>query len=98
MFNLDNLRTLLNAQPFIPLRLHLSNGSFVEVRSREQVLPARLYALVALLDPQAADSFYDRHVYVWHVHVTSVEMLGAGPPALGLPPAGPAGIPTPAPA
>jgi hypothetical protein len=98
MFTRDNLRALLNAQPFIPFRLHRSNGSSVDVPSRELGLSGRLFAVVALLDPQTIDMAWDRHIYVWHTHVTSVEMLGAGPPALGSPPEGPAGTPSPAPA
>jgi hypothetical protein len=97
MFTLDNLRALLNAQPFIPFRLHLSNGSSVEVRSREQVLGLRHLAVIALLDPQATDMVWDRYMNVWYMHVTSVEMLGMGPPAL-TPPGGPAGSPSPSPA
>ncbi len=98
MFIRDNLLARLNAQPFIPFRLHLSNGSSVEVRSREQVLALRSLAVVALLDPQAEDTVWDRWMNVWYVHVTSGEMLGHGPPALGPPPEGPAGAPSPAPA
>jgi hypothetical protein len=98
MFTLDSLRALLNAQPFLPFRLHLSSGGTVDVRSREQVLGLRAYAVVALLDPQATDMIYDRYINVWYMHVVGVEMLTPGPPALGPPPSGPAGSPAPTPA
>lgn len=96
MFTQNNLRALLNAQPFIPFRIHLSNGSSVEVRSREQVLALRQLAIVALLDPNAPDVTEDRWLNVWYMHVTSIEMLTPGAPALA-PPEGPAGSPSSAP-
>lgn len=93
MFTLDNLRALLNAQPFIPFRMHLSNGNSVDVHSRELVLPMRHLAVVALLDPHAPDVTEDRWENVWYMHVASVEMLSPGAPALGTPPDGPSPAP-----
>jgi hypothetical protein len=95
MFTLDHLRTLLNAQPFIPFRLFTSGGGSVDVWSREFVLAGRQYAVIALLDPNATDTAWDRHATVWYLHVTRVEMLSSGPPPL-TPPAGPSGSPSPA--
>jgi hypothetical protein len=79
MFTRDNLLALLNAQPFIPFRLHLNNGSIVEVRSPEHVLVLRHYAVVALPDPQATDGSWDQCVTVWYAYVTRVEMLDPVP-------------------
>jgi hypothetical protein len=50
MITLDDLRTLLNAQPFEPFHLWLSDGGSVEVRSRELVMAGKRFALVGLLD------------------------------------------------
>ena len=94
MFTLDDLRTLLNARPFVPFRLWLSDGGHVDVRSREQIMPLRRFALVGLLDPQAADSSFDRYVTIWYMHVTRHEMLTPGAPPFS-PPAGPAEAPSP---
>jgi hypothetical protein len=98
VFTLDSLRALLNAQPFIPFRLHLSSGGTVDVPSREQVLALRSLAVIALLDPQTAYMIDDRYRNVWYMHVVGVEMLAPGAPALTPPPSGPAGSPAPAPA
>ncbi len=95
MFTLESMRSLLNNRPFVPFRLHLSDGGTLEVRSPEQVFALRHYAYVGLLDPNATDSIYDRATLVWYMHVTRVEMLGPGPVPPS-PPAGPAGSPTPA--
>jgi hypothetical protein len=96
MINLDTLRALLDAQPFQPFRLYLSDGGSVDVRSREQVFPLRNGAVIGLLDPQATDTVFDRFTIVWYLHVSRVEMLTSGPPPL-TPPAGPSETPSPAP-
>jgi hypothetical protein len=41
MFTLDNMRTLRNARRFIRFRLHLSDGSTVDIPSRELAFPGR---------------------------------------------------------
>jgi hypothetical protein len=97
MFTINDLRTLLNTQPFVPFRLHLSDGSSVDVRSKEVVLLARYHAVIGLLDPDATDTVFDRWAVIWYMHVTRVEMLRAGSPPFS-PPSGPAESPTPAPA
>jgi hypothetical protein len=96
MFTLNDLRALLNAQPFIPFRLWMSDGGSVEVKSREQVMPLRHFALVGLLDPKARDTAFDRYMTVWYLHVTRHEMLGPGTPPFASP-AGPAETPSPTP-
>jgi hypothetical protein len=95
VFTLENMRNLVNAQPFIPFRLYLSDGGSVDVRSREQVFLLRQYAIIGLLDPQEADQIADRYMTVWYLHVTRTEMLGAGPPPFPPPPGGPAETPSP---
>jgi hypothetical protein len=96
MFTPIDLRTLLNTAPFVPFRIHLSDGTPVDVRSKEVVLPGRHYAVIGLLDPDATDTLFERWAVVWYMHVTHVEMLGTGPPPFS-PPTGPTESPTPAP-
>ena len=55
MFTLDDMRRLLSARPFVPFRLWMSDGGRVDVRTPEVVLPGRRFAIVGLLDPDAAD-------------------------------------------
>jgi hypothetical protein len=80
MFTLDDLRALLNAQPFVPFRLWLSDGGSVDVRSRELVFPGRRFAIIGLLEDNATDSVYDRYTTVWYLHVARHEMLNPGIP------------------
>lgn len=88
MFTLDGLNALLNARPFVPFRLWMSDGGHVDVRSPEVVLPGRRFALVGLLDPTATDTAFDRYATVWYVHVARNEMLTAGLPPFSAPPGG----------
>jgi hypothetical protein len=97
MFTLANMQALLNNRPFGAFRLFLSDGASVDVRSREQVVALRYYAVVALLDPESTDTVYDRHLMVWYMHITRVEMLTPGAPP-GAPPQGPSPTPSPSPA
>jgi hypothetical protein len=97
VFNLDAMRTLLNARPFVPFRLWVSDGGNVDVHSAELVLAGRHFALIALLDPDATDTSFDRYTTVWYLHVTRHEMLGIGSPPFASPP-GPAETPSPTPA
>ena len=97
MFSLDDLRSLLNARPFVPFRLWLSDGGHVDVRSRELVLLGRRFALIGLLDPEAKDTAFDRYSTIWYLHVTRHEMLSAGPPPFS-PTSGPSEAPSPTPA
>src|SRR5262245_22204065 len=97
MFTVNDLQNLLNARPFVPFRLHLSDGSPVEVKNPEVVIVGRRFVVVGLLDPGAADTLVDRWTVVWYMHVTRAELLGPGPPPMTQPP-GPSESPAPSPA
>ncbi len=97
MFTASDMATLLQARPFVPFRLVLSDGGSVEVRSPETVALGRRFAVVVLLDSDANDTLRDRWITVWFMHVTRAEQLAAGSPPFTSPP-GPAGSPTSSPA
>ncbi len=96
MFTLDAMRALLKTRPFTPFRLWLSDGGHVDVHSTEQVLPGRQYAIVALLDPGAMDTGFDRHIVLWYMHVTRYEALTPGAAPFTSPGEPPSGTPAPA--
>jgi len=96
LFTHSDLRTLLNARSFVPVRLWLSDGGQVDVRSPELVLPGRGFALVGLLDPAAKDTAFDRYTTVWYLHVSRHEMLSPGVPPFT--PSGSSEAPSPTPA
>ncbi len=96
MFTFNDMQTLLSTKPFVPFRLWLSDSGHIDVRSPEQVLPLRRYALVALLDPSAIDQPYDRHTVLWYMHVTRHEDLTPGASPFSSSGEPPSGTPTPA--
>ncbi|HEY7328294.1 MAG TPA: hypothetical protein VH592_11665 [Gemmataceae bacterium] len=65
------------------------------MRSSEQVLPGRQYAMVGLLDPGSTDTLADRFMILWYMHVTGVEMLRTGTPPFSPPGEPPSGTPAP---
>ena len=95
MFNAAQMLELLDARPFVPFRLVLSDGGSVEVRSREFVLPARQFAVIGLGHSDASDRLIERWTTVWYMHITRAEQLQPGAPPFTAP-AGPAESPAPA--
>src|SRR5262245_37689606 len=97
MFTHDDMVRLLRASPFIPFRLHLSDGGHVDVRHQELANAGRQYAFVGLPAPAQPDPPFDRHTLVYYMHVTRYELLRPGQaPSDGAPPQGPqapAGMP-----
>lgn len=86
MFTLDDLRTLLRAQPFVPFRLWYSDGQYFDVRGPKHVLPLRQYVIVGLFDSNSLDDGFDRHAVVWYTHVTRYEALTSAPGSCPSPP------------
>jgi len=78
MFTQTDLRTLLNAKPFTPFRLWLSDGGHVDVPSPEVASPGRHYAIVWLFDPNKPEKGFDCHATIWYMHVTRHEALQSG--------------------
>lgn len=95
MFTANAMTALLEARPFVPFRLHLSDGRSVPVPSREMVLPGRNFAVVGIPDPRSAENLADVWTTVWYMHVTGTEMLAPGAPPFTAPP--PAGSDSPSP-
>ncbi|MFO0967195.1 MAG: hypothetical protein U0793_16650 [Gemmataceae bacterium] len=93
MFTYGDLRNLLDARPFQPFRLFLSDGGHVDILSPEVVLAGKRFAVVGILDADTRDKAIDRYTTVWYLHVTRHEMLRPGQPPL-MPP-GPMGEPAP---
>jgi hypothetical protein len=94
MFTIEEVRALLNAQPFVPFRLHLTDGGWIEVRHREQVFLTRRLAVIGIPDPNTHDSLADRFAIVGYMHISRAELLDAGSPPFASPPTGQAGSPS----
>ena len=95
MFNGTAMLALLDARPFVPFRLHMSNGGAVDVPSQEMVLPGRNFAVIGILENQS-NRLASRWTTVWYMHVTQTEMTAPGAPPFTAPP--PTNSDSPAPA
>ena len=93
MFTHADMQALLSARPFVPFRLHLTDGTTVDLRHRELAVPGRRAAWIGIPDPTAEENLFDRWTVVYYLHVSKVEMLEAGSPPM-VPPAGPAESPS----
>jgi hypothetical protein len=89
MFTFGDMIALIKARPFVPFRLWLSDGGFVDVRSPEVVMPLKRFALIGLLDAHTTDNTADRYATVWYLHVARHEMLQPGAPPFSTPPGRP---------
>jgi hypothetical protein len=68
----EKLRIALLQQPFVPFRIHLSDGRVFDVRHREMVWVGRHMAMVGIF---GVDGYLDRHETIALIHIVSLEPL-----------------------
>lgn len=74
--NPQDLYNLLRTKPFVPFRLHLTDGTAYEVRHPEGCMPFRSIAVVAVNhDPE--HGVYGRPVTITLVHIVRAEYIEA---------------------
>jgi hypothetical protein len=79
MIPASDLLEWLEAKPFMPFRLHLSDGRTFDIRGANQVWPGRQTAVLGF--PSADDPrLIDRHTTVSLLHIVSVEPLEQSAP------------------
>ena len=69
----DEVLRAVRRQPFIPFRLHVSDGSAYDVRHPETILVTRRAAILAIPDDPAYPA--ERAVTVAMVHISRLEEL-----------------------
>jgi hypothetical protein len=74
----EELRTLLQRRPFVPIRLHFTDGSAYDIKHPEMALLTRSTIEIGLED-QEGSLIADRLVYCGLVHVVRVENLNGQP-------------------
>jgi hypothetical protein len=77
----EHLRVFLSQQPFVPLRLHLSDGSAHEIRHPELALVTRTFVRIAYPAADPMTLAADGAVFVVLRHITRLELLIPAPPA-----------------
>jgi hypothetical protein len=73
----ENVLTLLQQAPFQPFRIHVSDGSYYDIRHRELCLAGNRSILIGLLASDSSVPVFDRFVNVALIHVTRLEPLAA---------------------
>ncbi len=67
----DEIRAHLRKQPFLPIRIYVSDGSSYEVRHPEMMFVTRAEVIIGLGD----DDMPERCVYCDPLHITRIEPL-----------------------
>ncbi len=71
----EKIRAHLRRQPFLPIRVYISDGSSYDVRHPEMMLVARMEVVIAI-DP-GNDNVPERSAYCDPMHITRIEPLDA---------------------
>jgi hypothetical protein len=74
----EELRNLIRARPFVPFRLHVTDGRTFEVRHPDSLLTMARVAVVGVYNGDS--SFPDRSETIALIHIVSVEPLAAASP------------------
>jgi hypothetical protein len=69
------LRGMLRAQPFRPIRISLTDGRQFEVRHPDLMMVGLGTAIIGLPQPGADDPFYERTTTISLLHIVSAEPL-----------------------
>lgn len=86
MFTANDIQRLRSARPFVPFRLHLSDGGSIDVISPELITIFQRWVMISILDPHVSERFADDWQQVWYLHITRVETLKPGAPPVDVPP------------
>jgi len=71
----DELLSAIRRRPFVPFRLHVSDGSFYDVRHPEMILITRRAAVLGIPDDPQQPA--ERTVHIAMVHISRLEELAA---------------------
>jgi hypothetical protein len=70
----EQLRALLRRQPFVPIRVHLSDGTTYDIRHPEMAFLTRSTVEIGI-ETEIGSGIADRVMYCSLVHVVRVENL-----------------------
>ena len=80
----EELMALLRKRPFVPLRIHMTDGQTYDIRHPDQVIVLRQRVDIGLL-PDPATGVVERVEYCSLLHIVRVEELPPTTPASGAP-------------
>jgi hypothetical protein len=74
---LQEILNMLRRQPFVPFRIHLSDGSSYEVRHPDLVMPGARSIAVGIPSSALPPDVYESVVILALPHITRLEPIGA---------------------
>jgi len=74
----DEIRAHLRKQPFRPIRVFISDGSYYDVRHPELMLVTRTEVVIAM--DAGDDQIPERSAYCDPVHITRIEPINGAAP------------------
>ena len=74
----DDIRAHLHKNPFVPIRIFVSDGSYYDVVHRDFLLVGKSEVVVGL--STAADDLPERNAYLDPVHITRIEPVNGKRP------------------
>lgn len=72
----DQIRNHLRREPFLPIRIYMSDGSSYEVRHPEMAMVTRREVVVAI--PPTHGDMPERTVFCDPLHITRIEPVDGG--------------------
>jgi hypothetical protein len=70
----EELTALLRRRPFVPFRIHMTDGHAYEIHHPEAMIVSRSYAVIGLR-PDPESGVVDRSEMVAMLHIVRVEIL-----------------------
>jgi hypothetical protein len=70
----EEITALLRKRPFVPLRIHMTDGHTYEIHHAEVMIVSRSHAMMGLR-PDAASGVFEGVEYLGLVHIVRIEEL-----------------------
>lgn len=74
--NVDEIEEWVNADPFVPFRISITNGRFFDVHDSSEIWPGKTNVLIIVPEPNNQDR-YKTHATLPLLHIASIEPLHA---------------------
>lgn len=72
---INDVLLALRQRPFVPFRVHVTDGSSYEVRHPEMLMPGARSVIIGLTVPNQLPPVYESWVIVDLIHITRLEPL-----------------------
>lgn len=75
----QDLMEWVESDPFVPFRLHLTDGRFLEIQHASLIWPGKRTVMVGYPDDPTEPEIPARHKTIDLVHIVSIEPLSLSP-------------------